>query len=284
MTDCLIQGNDAAGGSGLGGGIYASSSDVTFTNVIVADNTTSGFFGLGGGMYCAFSPSPTLENCTFDHNSCGGGGNGGGIAADWLAVPEITRCIISFSDIGEGLYCNNSAVPAVSCTDVYGNAGGDALCGKDNGGNFSGHPRYCETPGIEYHLAENSPCAPGNHPGGPAACNGELIGAKPVSCGFTGTDEAPVLHTKLLGASPNPFNPQTRIFFVLGEAGPATLRIYDARGQVVKTMPLGHLAAGEHNVLWDGRDGSGRFVASGVYFSELTTFSVKQTQRMALIR
>lgn len=284
MTDCVVQGNTVTGGYSLGAGIYATASGITMTNVLIAENTTTGFFAQGGGMYCAFAPSPSLEHCTISDNACGGGGAGGGILCDWSSIPDIHKCIIAFSSIGQGMFCQNGAVPTVSCTNLFRNKGGDLLCGKDNGGNFSYHPRFCETVGVEYYLGTNSSCAPGNHPDGPTACDGDYIGAYPVGCGFVGVEDTPTTRTALLGNAPNPFNPQTHIFFVLAEDGPATLRIYDARGHSVRTLLLGDLALGSHDVLWDGRNDAGHAVASGVYFYTLRTQQETFTQRMALIR
>jgi hypothetical protein len=289
ISDCVVQGNQATGGNSLGGGVYASGSTMTLTNLLIVDNQTTGGLSKGGGVYCSLPASPTLQNCTIVGNGCAGAGNGGGVTCDWGSVATIDKCIIAFSTAGAGLSCLDQpgpiySVPHVSCCDIYGNEGGDAVCGKDLGGNIAGHPRFCESPGIEYHLGSNSPCAPANHPGGPTICDGELIGARPVGCGFTGAPYTVVSRPRLLGAAPNPFNPQTRIFFVLPEAGPATLRIYDARGRAVKTLALGELAAGEHGIIWNGTNDAGRAVASGVYYTELEAGGWKQTQGMALIR
>ena len=74
-----------------------------------------------------------------------------------------------------------------------------------------------------------------------------------------------------LGANyPNPFNPATTIpFVVAAEAGDVDLIIYNVLGQPVRQVWNGPLAAGEHRLAWDGRDGQGQSVAAGVYLVRL---------------
>jgi hypothetical protein len=68
---------------------------------------------------------------------------------------------------------------------------------------------------------------------------------------------------------PNPFNPATEIRFDIPTAGRAGIRIYGVDGRLVRAFALGTLSAGRHRVRWDGRDGAGREVGSGVYFYRL---------------
>ncbi len=70
---------------------------------------------------------------------------------------------------------------------------------------------------------------------------------------------------------PNPFNPVTTIPFTLAGPTRVTLTIYDALGRKVRTLVDGDRPAGTQAVTWDGRDGAGRPVSSGVYFVELET-------------
>lgn len=88
----------------------------------------------------------------------------------------------------------------------------------------------------------------------------------------------------LHGAVPNPFNPSTRINYSLAEAGKVQLAIYDVAGRLVRTLVDDVLAAGDHQVRWDGRNDSGRTVASGAYFSILRSGDLTQRQRMMLMK
>lgn len=82
-----------------------------------------------------------------------------------------------------------------------------------------------------------------------------------------------------LTAYPNPFNPTMRIRFNLPAAGPATVRIFSLDGKQVWSRRLDVAAPGRQEVSWDGRDGRGRRLASGVYFAH-----VRQGDRYAAVR
>jgi subtilisin family serine protease len=99
---------------------------------------------------------------------------------------------------------------------------------------------------------------------------------------------------------PNPFNPATTIRFTVGnnqatianggestvEVSPvqASLRVYNIRGQLVKTLVEGELYPGSYEVIWDGTDQTGDRVASGVYLYRLKTDKNQTTRRMILIK
>ena len=93
---------------------------------------------------------------------------------------------------------------------------------------------------------------------------------------FKTRDEAP-LRTERTGPSafalhqnaPNPFNPSTTISFSLPNAGRAVMTIYNAGGQLVRTLVDGPISAGAHSATWNGLDASGRPVAGGVYIYRL---------------
>ncbi len=83
---------------------------------------------------------------------------------------------------------------------------------------------------------------------------------------------------------PNPFNPTTEIPFVLPEASPVTLEIFNTLGQVIRTLTNKPYPAGRHSVRWDGKDKNGTAVASGVYFYKLQAGTFFQVNKMSLIR
>ena len=95
---------------------------------------------------------------------------------------------------------------------------------------------------------------------------------------------SPALQTKLGRNYPNPFNPTTTISFSLAEAGPASLRIYNARGQLVRQLANSDFQAGQHNLVWDGRDAAGRTVSSGLYFYRLNTKNYQESRKMVLMK
>lgn len=96
--------------------------------------------------------------------------------------------------------------------------------------------------------------------------------------------EAPAA-LRLLGASPNPFNPGTTIRFELSAERAVDLTIYDASGGVVREILSGTVCgAGRHGAAWDGRDRRGRNLATGVYFYRVSAGVDRIIGRMALLR
>jgi hypothetical protein len=89
----------------------------------------------------------------------------------------------------------------------------------------------------------------------------------------------------LLGNTPNPFGPSTRIGFVLpgGRTDGVSLRVFDASGRVVRTFNEG-FAPGLNQVVWDGTDERGARVPAGVYFYRLHVGAQGFTQKMVVLR
>jgi hypothetical protein len=78
---------------------------------------------------------------------------------------------------------------------------------------------------------------------------------------------------------PNPFNAKTSIAFGLPTDNNVTINIYNVAGQLVETMDLGHMFAGNHSVVWDASD-----VASGVYFYKVSAGNFNETMKMTLLK
>jgi hypothetical protein len=98
-----------------------------------------------------------------------------------------------------------------------------------------------------------------------------------------GSGAAPFAATlRLLPNEPNPFNPRTTLRFELPEPGPATLRILDVRGRVVRRLLDGDPGRGERSLSWDGCDDAGRGVASGAYRVRLEQRG-RATERSAVL-
>ncbi|MEW6685951.1 MAG: T9SS type A sorting domain-containing protein, partial [Candidatus Edwardsbacteria bacterium] len=138
---------------------------------------------------------------------------------------------------------------------------------------------------------------------------------------FTGVEETSVhsskfvVHSKLYQNAPNPFSKATEIRYQIPDCGrlhtpcplsrgimrnadsgkrsAVSLKIYNIAGQLVKTLvneltsPSVPLPVGEgrvRSVVWDGRDESGKCVASGVYFYRLQSGDFTDTKKMILVR
>jgi len=98
-------------------------------------------------------------------------------------------------------------------------------------------------------------------------------------------DEAPqVIRLALSPSAPNPSRGETRIGFALPHDGAVSVEIFDATGRLVRSLLDEEMSAGEHAVVWDGRDGRGESAASGIYFYRLTTPEGTLRRSMVLSR
>ena len=91
--------------------------------------------------------------------------------------------------------------------------------------------------------------------------------------------------TVLLTNYPNPFNPETWIPYQLATPADVQIRIYATNGALVRTLDMGHQAAGIYQqrsraAYWDGRNQLGEQVASGVYFYTFTAGNFTATRKM----
>ena len=102
----------------------------------------------------------------------------------------------------------------------------------------------------------------------------------------TGVDDELPVASYSLQVHPNPFNPTTEISFDWPRSGNAEVRVFDVRGREVRRLSGGVLPVGRHSVMWNGRDGLGREVASGVFFAVLYADGqrVGPIQKMSLVR
>jgi len=87
-----------------------------------------------------------------------------------------------------------------------------------------------------------------------------------------------------LRCAPNPFNPSTRVEFMVPATGRVSLRVFDVRGREVRVLRDRVLAAGRHVVTWDGTDRRGRAAAAGTYFLVLRTPAGDRVAKAALVK
>ena len=83
---------------------------------------------------------------------------------------------------------------------------------------------------------------------------------------------------------PNPFNSGTVIRFAVPTSGEAELAVYNLAGQKVVNLVQGSREAGQYVLRWDGRDGAGRELASGVYFYRFQAGDQVGTRKLLLLR
>ena len=96
--------------------------------------------------------------------------------------------------------------------------------------------------------------------------------------------DVPVNVTRLVGASPNPFNPRTTIAFDLIEAGQVKLEIFDLRGRLVQRLVDTVKGSGHHEVDWNGVDINGRSVGTGVYLARFQAGGISEHRKLMLVK
>jgi hypothetical protein len=97
------------------------------------------------------------------------------------------------------------------------------------------------------------------------------------------TEGAGPLVFRLHGNSPNPFTTATAIAFSLPREADVRLHIYDLAGRRVRDILERKLAPGRHQVIWDGRDESGRRAAHGIYLLRLEAGELRAHRKLALV-
>jgi len=97
------------------------------------------------------------------------------------------------------------------------------------------------------------------------------------------------IRSELLQNYPNPFNPETWIPYQLTKPAEVTIRIYDIRGQLARSLYLGYRSAGFHisknrAAYWNGLNDAGEKSASGVYFYTIQAGSFTNIRKMILAK
>jgi len=87
-----------------------------------------------------------------------------------------------------------------------------------------------------------------------------------------------------LAAHPSPFRDSAALSFVLPRPQLVTLAVHDVAGRVVAVLHDGQLAAGTHDVVWNGRASTGTPAVSGVYFARLCSAESQATTKLILLR
>jgi hypothetical protein len=96
------------------------------------------------------------------------------------------------------------------------------------------------------------------------------IDVRPGTTGIAGGPAPAGAASPRIGrAYPDPFNPSVVIPVTATAHAAVTITIYSADGRAVRHLTAPAVAGGPTNLVWDGRDGSGHALASGVYFARL---------------
>jgi hypothetical protein len=166
IEDCWFVSNSATSGAGM----FLASSSARVRRCVFRANSAS----FGSGM-SFLSSAAVVTNCTF----CRNGGSGtpqGTIYCFNTPAPTIGRCVIAFGTAGPAMTCVGGAAPVTTHSIVYGNAGGNTLCGSP-GDNLAADPLLCGVDAGNVAVCANSPCLPANN------AWGESLGALGSGCG-----------------------------------------------------------------------------------------------------
>ena len=83
---------------------------------------------------------------------------------------------------------------------------------------------------------------------------------------------------------PNPFNPNTKIEFHLPRTGRLTVKLFNIRGELVRTLVDEERPAGPGSIVWAGDDDRGAAVSSGVYFCQVKAGGEEAVHKIALVK
>jgi hypothetical protein len=83
---------------------------------------------------------------------------------------------------------------------------------------------------------------------------------------------------------PNPVSTATTIEYALASPSHVNLTVFDVTGRVVKVLVDKPCGAGNYSVPWNGRDGSGNGVASGVYFYRIVAGTQAASNKLVVVR
>ena len=83
---------------------------------------------------------------------------------------------------------------------------------------------------------------------------------------------------------PNPFRTATTVLLELRQPLDLSVRVFDPRGRLLRTLGSGPARAGPEWLAWDGRDASGTPVAAGIYYLRIEAPSIVLGRRLVLVR
>ncbi len=100
----------------------------------------------------------------------------------------------------------------------------------------------------------------------------------------TGGDTPPRFVNTLEQNFPNPFNGTTTISYAVADPCMVELTIFNPAGQLVRRLERRNREAGRYEVVWNGRDDTGRGVSSGVYFCRIAAGGFHYTRKIIYLR
>ena len=304
-----------------GGAVCIANSYVDFVDCVIVDNTAD---YNGAGFYFDSVYLPKLTRCLIARNATSissGAAINANMSTPFLTNCTITgNQLGSVYARGPAVYVTYGEVVLTNCL-IYDNEGtGDELH-LDAGGTAQGYysdlptpswgftgdhnitadPLFVDPAHDDWGLSETSPCIDegtaylevvdyyGALQVTVDLAEDEYSGSAP-DMGYaefqaaSSVDATHALGRLSMRACPNPFNPMTTVELSLSDGGAVELAIYDVSGRKVRSLLSGIRDAGTCSVEWDGKDDSGRPLASGVYLMRGLSEGHASTGKLVLAR
>lgn len=269
-------------GGGLAVGEFA---EISLVGCLFDQNTSDG----PGGAFGAWSGHIAAVRCTAVGNETAPGHRGGAVVA-WgqLAHIQMDNCILAFNvgaPDGGAVACVAEGVVDLTCSDVYGNDGGDwvGCIGTQAGqqGNMCVDPLFCGpqyNPELPHSLQPGSPCAPGGECG--------LVGALAVGCGFAsahGLSFGPA--NAQLSIGPSPCCDELTCRYEVPTGSQVSVVLYDSAGRVLQSLVdrVAHDTP-QNEIRWNCCDKLGRSVPSGLYFLRVMGDGISTSRPVLIVR
>ncbi len=173
VTRCDFVGNRSQTNGGAIAVYWSEENTVSIDSCFFFGNTAS----TGGGMYLAQVGTLSISHSTFVNNKTGIDPN---VEGNYVGPISMANCIVANSTTGPGVDDADGIIGiTISCTDIYGNAGGNwvGALSQQLGlrGNVAADPLFCDAVGGDFTIAATSPCAAAN-----TTCGG--MGVYAVEC------------------------------------------------------------------------------------------------------
>ena len=173
--------------------------------------------------------------------------------------------------LGGGGDFSGAMANAYSATDtVYGNVDAD--------------PKFVNAAAGDYHLLLGSGAIDAGDPSLPHDPDGTVADIGPYAYTHVASVPGPLGTSTALSLSPNPLRNSGDIRYALPARAEVRVQVVDPAGRVRRVLDEGARDAGPHVLRWDGRDGAGRLLGTGVYYVQLRAGADVQSRAMVVIR
>jgi hypothetical protein len=279
--------------------------NIVFKNVLFSSNrvlTTLDARG-SGGINVAYTDlqlinTTLVNNFSVPHSELE---YAGGIVADRKANLYIINSIVR-SNSPHNIKMSQTARLHFINSNIKGSKNG-IIDGTDSTvvwrtGNIDTDPLFLGGEPFDYRLSKFSPCINAGTAyfewEGDTLLNlspDQYLGSAPDMGAFEfdpATGIKPDINTpanfKLEQNYPNPFNPKTTISYNLPKSCHVQLAVFDVLGRNVVELVNANQKAGEHKIVWNGKNKDGLNLTSGVYFYKLKWGGYEKVKKLLLVR